>query len=337
VIEGVAWAGCVTALVSEPAAGKTFVLLDQGACISAGVPWHRRRVVHGSVAYLSFEANALGLRLMALREAGRPPTHIHILAASEPLSPRIGRDGTETPSIGETIASEKLADLATQLREESAPPIVIIMVDTISASLAGSENSAEVVAAYLRAVRRIAAPYPQAAVILAHHAGWQDGEQPKRRERGSSAFRGNVDGSLYLDVTAENGELGTADLTLTVSKGRDYEKAAPLRLQRIRVNLALINPQTGRPFTSCLMQTDPRTRMDLDAEVTRKEQDAQAELDAQALKFIRSAKGVSSVDQLRALLKVGKDKANEIFARLEHTGRVARATKKGDRFVTPSD
>src|SRR5688572_350347 len=36
IIEGIAWAGCVTVLASESTAGKTFVLLDVAAHVSAG-------------------------------------------------------------------------------------------------------------------------------------------------------------------------------------------------------------------------------------------------------------------------------------------------------------
>ena len=210
IIEGVAWTGCLSVVVSEPAAGKTFVLLDMGACLADGVPWHGRRVTPGSVAYLSFEANALSLRLDALREqGGRTIQSLHLLDSRDPLSPRLARDGTETPSRGEAVAARQLARLATRLQSAGEPPIVCLMLDTVAASMVGSENTTEVVSAYFRAVRRLAAPYPQAAVLLAHHAGWQDGDDPKRRERGSSAFRGTVDGSFYLDVTAENKELGT--------------------------------------------------------------------------------------------------------------------------------
>jgi RecA-family ATPase len=157
VIEGVAWTGCLSVLVAEAAAGKTFLFLDMGACLADGAVWHRRRVTPGSVAYLSFEANALSLRLDALRErAGRTLQHLHLLDARDPLSPRLGRDGTETPSLGEASAARALASLAARLAAASEPPIVCLMIDTIAASMVGSENTTEIVSAYLWAVRRLA-------------------------------------------------------------------------------------------------------------------------------------------------------------------------------------
>jgi AAA domain len=68
IIEGIAWAGCLTVLVAESGAGKTFVLLDASAAVSADVAWHGRATVQGSVAYISYEGDALELRLRALRD-----------------------------------------------------------------------------------------------------------------------------------------------------------------------------------------------------------------------------------------------------------------------------
>jgi hypothetical protein len=100
IIEGVAWAGCLSVLVSESGSGKTFVLLDAAAAVSSDVPWHGRAVQQGSVAYLSYEGDALGLRLRALRDkAGHRLEHVYILRAHDPLSPRVSRDGEEK-SIG---------------------------------------------------------------------------------------------------------------------------------------------------------------------------------------------------------------------------------------------
>ena len=57
----------------------------------------------------------------------------------------------------------------------------------------------EHVSAYLRAVRRILSSLPDAGALLVHHAGWQgEGKSSRQRERGSSAWRGNVDGTWYL-------------------------------------------------------------------------------------------------------------------------------------------
>ena len=69
IVEGVVAADSLTVIVAESGAGKTFVQLDMAATVSDHLPsWHGRAVEPGSVVYLSFEGDALGLRLRALRE-----------------------------------------------------------------------------------------------------------------------------------------------------------------------------------------------------------------------------------------------------------------------------
>ena len=224
IVEGVAWEGCCSVFVSESGAGKTFVLLDLSAAVSAGQTWHGRAVRRGSVAYVSFEGDALGLRLSALHDAGFPLENVHVVRATDPLSPRVGRDGVEGVSFGEVAISEALAELTARLEAENRPTIALVIIDTIRASLSGPEESSEHVSAYLRAVRRLLAPFPGAAVILAHHSGWQDStEQRRKRERGSSALRGNVDATHYLEVVADAPEEHGAYLELRALKVRDDE------------------------------------------------------------------------------------------------------------------
>src|SRR5688500_18558314 len=68
VIEGIGWADAVTLMVSESGVGKTFVTLSQAAATSAGASWFGRRTEPGSVAYVSYEGDAFGLRFRALRD-----------------------------------------------------------------------------------------------------------------------------------------------------------------------------------------------------------------------------------------------------------------------------
>src|SRR5262249_42817707 len=92
IIEGIAWAGRVSVLASESGAGKTFVLLDQAAHVSAGLTYHGRAVTQGPVVYLAYEADDLGRRLRALHDVGgHRLDHVHVVYASDPLSPVLTR------------------------------------------------------------------------------------------------------------------------------------------------------------------------------------------------------------------------------------------------------
>lgn len=320
IVEGVAYADRVTALVAESGAGKTFVALDQMAHVSADMPWHGRDVEHGSGVIAAFEGDAIGLRLRAQREIqGHRLEHVYIVSASEPISPRLTRDGEER-SPGELSLLTALDDLAETLKAQSRPPIRLITIDTARASMTGPEESSEHVSAYLRAGRRILAHHPGAAMLITHHAGWQDGESPRKRERGSSAWRGNVDCTLYLERGEYDRERGTCELTLRTLKARDDEPAPPLRLIRRRVELAELD-RHGRPVTSCVIERDRRTPEDRkDAERQEAETAARA-LDLRTLRLMADRPDVAkSQDQIRRALGTRRDDAYASISRLIDRG-----------------
>jgi RecA-family ATPase len=333
VIQGIAWRRAISVLVSESGVGKTFVVLDAAVAVSEARPWHGRRVRQGSVAYCSFEGDALGLRLQALHEAGRDLTHVHVINPRAALSPQIERDGTEKPSAGELLVAEALAELATRVAMAGAPPIRLLVADTVRASMTGSEDDSAEVSAYLRVIRRLIAPYPEAAALLVHHAGWQDGEARRRRERGSSAWRGNADATLYLEVAGENIELGTADLVLTALKVRDDHKPAPLHLIRSRVTLSTVD-EDGRPHQTCRIESDSRTREDREAEETQQREATQATLDQRAYDLI-AKHSITSMETLRNLLGKSMEATRGAVARLEVAKRIHRPAQRAPWVVGP--
>ena len=334
IVEGVAWAGCCSVFVSESGAGKTFALLGLSAAVSGGETWHGRAVRRGSVAFVSFEGDALGLRLSALHDAGDPLENVHVVRATDPLSPRVGRDGIEGVSFGEVAISEALAELTARLEAENRPPIALVIIDTIRASLSGPEESSEHVSAYLRAVRRLLAPFPGAAVILAHHSGWQDAstEQRRKRERGSSALRGNVDATFYLEVVADAPEHRGAYLELRALKVRDDERLPPLRLLRRQVEL-LRSDGSGDPLTSCIIESDPRSREDrAAAESAEVEAEAEA-LDRRVLEVVRDSSPTSQ-GAVRELVGLGRDKVYPGVSRLLRQGLIIREGQRSPYRLT---
>lgn len=330
IVESVAWAGCLSVLVGESGAGKTFALLDISASVSSGVAWHGRQVQQGSVAYLSYEGDALGLRLRALREnGGQRLEHVYVLRIHDPLSPRVSRDGEEC-SMGELAVVAALETLAADLIATADPPVRLIVIDTVRASLSGSEDSSEHVSAYLRAVRRIMALVPSAAAILAHHAGWQDGESQRKRERGSSAWRGNCDATLYLEVGSYDQTRGEAALTLTALKVRDGEKPGPLHLVRRRVELSEMD-RHGGPLTSCVIDSDRRSREDREAERIAAVGVAHEKTDLAVLRAMRDYPAATSIARLRPYVGLRTDAVSESVARILRA-KLAREGKRGQPY-----
>ena len=335
IIDGIAWADAVSVVVGESTAGKTFVLLDQAAAVSAGVRWHGRDVQQGSVVHIGYEGH-VGLRLRALRDVGRQRLeHVYIIRATDPLSPVIDRDRTEVPSRGELEIGRDLDEIVAHVTVGGLPPVRLVQIDTVRASLAGSEDSSEAASAYLRAVRRLMARVPGAAAILAHHAGWQDGEARRKRERGSSAFRGNVDGTLYLETGDYDRDRGEARLTLTTLKVRDGETGPPIYMVRRRVELPGMADRWGQPVTSCIIERDLRTREDRDAEHARATEAAHRDLDGRVLRAIlEHPEAATSQDRLRVLLAMRKTVVADAVSRLLQRGWIVSSRRGQPYLVT---
>jgi hypothetical protein len=119
---------------------------------------------------------------------------------------------------------------------------------------------------------------------------------------------------------------------LTVRKGRDVEKAPPLRLQRVRVTLARLNPQAGRPYTSCIIETDPRTRADLaQAQQAVVERAADA-LDARVSPVLAQG-GITSTRALRGLVGGKYEDILTSLARLTQRDKVVPPTKQRQPYT----
>lgn len=317
IVDGVLWADRITVLVAESGAGKTFVALDLAAAVADGVPWFGRAVARGSFAFIPFEGDDVGRRGRALAaEKHRTFDYVHVLRGEEPISPLVDRDRIEVPSRGELLLRASLEALRDDLAAAGEPPIVGVGIDTVRASLTGSEDSSEHVSAYLRACRRLLSVVPGAALLLTHHSGWQDGDLKRKRERGSSAFRGNVDATIYVE--SESSDTG-ARLTVHTLKAREADTGPPLRLVRRVVTLPEVD-RYGRPVTSCVIDWDPRSREDVErerraADDTRQRTDDLKVLrvllehpDATAQRTIRTYAGLSDAavrDALRRILEAG--------------------------------
>lgn len=332
VVEGLAWVGCLTVLVAESSVGKTFVVLDLAAAISAGLSWHGRTVTQGTVVHIGFEGDAIGLRLRAMHEhRDARLEHVYRIKAADPLSPLVTRE-TELPSQGEIDVRLALKVLRDDLAATDQPPIVLIIIDTVRASLQGSEDSSEPVSAYLRAVRRILTTIPSAAALLVHHAGWQDGEAQKKRERGSSAFRGNVDATLYLEAKDYDPHTESAPLILTTHKVRDGEKPPPIHMVRQRVTFTETDAH-GKPLSSCVIDPDPTTPAARQAAQTAQDDAEAAALDLRVLRAILAHPEATSQDRLSLAVGARKVAVNAALSRLLLAGFVRFPTKQRQPYT----
>ena len=112
--------------------------------------------------------------------------------------------------------------------ERQEQPVSLIVLDTLARCLAGNENEAEDMSAFIQAVDALRYHF-DCAVMVIHHTSKADAKM----ERGSGAFRGATDTMLNVRMTDKQ----TRELTITNDKQRDDEDALEQKLRLLQVKM----------------------------------------------------------------------------------------------------
>lgn len=177
---------------------KSFIALDCALHVAHGLPWLGRLTLTAPVLYIAAEGGAgLWTRIHAWHKArglkwGDVP--FYVVPAAIDLAQDAWRVVDAAQAVGVSPA--------------------LVVVDTLSQTYSGEENSANEMAAYLRELGLRFRDLWQCAVLLVHHTGHQATERP----RGSSAIRSNVD--FLLGVYRDEKEMLA---TVTSVKQKDGE------------------------------------------------------------------------------------------------------------------
>jgi hypothetical protein len=191
---------------------KSFIALDLALHIAHGLPWLGRRTQAGQVLYIAAEGGAgLWGRIDAWhRERGLSWTHAPLYVVPQ--------------AVDLTVDAWRVVDAAQAV---GAQPTLVV-VDTLSQTYAGEENSANEMAAYLREIGLRFRLLWDCAVLLIHHSGHEATERP----RGSSAIRGNVD--FLLGVFRDEKEM-IATVQCKKQKDGDLFGDAEFRLKVVQL------------------------------------------------------------------------------------------------------
>lgn len=152
---------------------KSFIALDAALHVAHGLPWMGRKTTKGSVLYIAAEG---GAGLWQRIDAWHRSRGLHTAAAPMSVVP---------VAVDLTVDAWRVVEAAQMAGVEPA----LVVVDTLSQTYAGEENSANEMAAYLRELGGRFRQLWQCSVLLIHHSGHQATERP----RGSSAIRANLD------------------------------------------------------------------------------------------------------------------------------------------------
>lgn len=172
-VKGVIQANSVGMLFGASGSFKSFIALDFALHVAYGMPWLGRKTRLGLPVYLAAEGGAGLMRRIAAWHKARNmdwrqcPLRVVIQPMQFGADARVLRDAIDAAGIVPTD----------------------IIIDTLSQTFCGEENSSTEVARYLTALGAdLRAPYG-ATVVVVHHVGHNATERP----RGSSAMLANLD------------------------------------------------------------------------------------------------------------------------------------------------
>jgi hypothetical protein len=219
-------------ILGETGSGKTFLALDLGLHVAAGLPWFGRKVTAGPVIYIAAEAGrAIENRVAAWR------THHTLVSRDIPfaaVTSPIDLCHAEAGDVDRLISAIGKAGF-------DAPMLGII--DTVSRALAGgNENAPDDMGALVRSLDRLRDDL-RCHISAVHHLG----KDPGKGSRGHSLLRCAIDTEIAL--TRE--PAGTI-VTVTVTKQRDGIAGQSIGFRLIPVELG--HDQDGDPVTSCIIE-----------------------------------------------------------------------------------
>lgn len=230
-VEGFLEESSLGMIFGESGAGKSFLALDIGLSVAAGISWHSHSVSQGPVIYICGEGlNGVIRRFDAW-----------VLAQ--------GVDRKKIPFFSSEVAAylnapSKMRTIREAIRAiaKTAGEPKLILLDTWAANLGGDENSTLDSTTGIAAFKQLCTDHGSAGLIV-HHVGHGD----KSRARGSSAVRAAVDMEYLVEQDKDK------TIRVTNTKAKDSELSSPMAFVLKSIELG-ISEKTGKPNTSGVIQ-----------------------------------------------------------------------------------
>jgi len=198
-------AHCVAMIFGPSGAGKSFIALDIACSIAAGIPWQGIKTKPGVVVYLAGEGN-YGIRKRIASWAIEHDTKQldNLLISNRAVDLDTPRAAAEVIKLVRSITQEQIS---------------LLIVDTVNNHMSGDENAAKDVRAMVNSCSTAASALGATTVFI-HHTGVS--ETAQGRERGSSAWRGGLDFSIYVSRTTDKA------IKIEAKKVKDDKEPEPI-------------------------------------------------------------------------------------------------------------
>jgi hypothetical protein len=224
VVKGIIPASGLCIFWGPPKCGKSFLVFDMVAHVSAGWQYRGRRVKQCAVAYCALEGQTgFEARVEAFRQAHK----------IDDIPLFISGDRLQLPNDGPALIASIRAQLG-----ETLPGIVVL--DTLNRSLIGSENDPADMARYVQAADAIRDAFG-CVVIIVHHCGIEG-----TRPRGHTSLTGAADAQIKV-VRDDTGNV--ISLVEWLKDGAEGDELVS-RLETVNVG----TDEDGEEVSSCVIR-----------------------------------------------------------------------------------
>ncbi|SFN81145.1 AAA domain-containing protein [Cohaesibacter marisflavi] len=226
--------GEMSVIYGPSGVGKSFLAIDLGLRIAAGLPWFENKVLSGPVVYVAGEGGTgARQRLKAWREHQSIDTPIPFVMIPKAVDMR-SPDSSDISSLAADIK---------EIGRRAGSPVSLIIIDTLSRMMAGGTDAdPRDMASFIVQVEKLREK-TNAHVLIVHHTG-------KDRDRG---MRGATTLRDCSDTVIELEKAGDSDICkATIDKQKDGEDGTTFRFKLSQVALGL--DEDGDEITSCIVE-----------------------------------------------------------------------------------
>jgi hypothetical protein len=210
----------------SPKCGKSFWTFDLAMHVALGWEYRGRRVHQGVVVYLALEGgHGFRARIEAFRQRflSEDPDPVSFYLITDALD--LAKDHPE---------------LIDCIRQQANGAPIMVVIDTLNRSLAGSESDDKDMAAYIRAADAIRNAFG-CAVIVVHHCGID-----ATRPRGHTSLAAAVDAQLAVKRDS------LENIVVTVERMKDGQEGDRL-ISKLESIEEVGTDSDGDPITSCVV------------------------------------------------------------------------------------
>jgi KaiC/GvpD/RAD55 family RecA-like ATPase len=246
--------GEISMVVGASGSGKSFLATDMAMCVAQGIPYRDFKCRQGLVVYVAGEGGmGMKRRLRAYREANgiSPDADIPFVLLPRPIDIYSSDDDMN-----------KLIEEIQQIKARFSAELVLIVLDTLSASVPGAdENASRDMGMVLSRVKRISQVF-STHVSIVHHLT-KEGSSP----RGWSGLFANLDSVLEVRKTDNLDVDGRPIRTAKLTKQKDGEDGIVIPF--VLKNMTIGIDEDGDPITTCVVMPNNGGEIDCSGKVQK--------------------------------------------------------------------